>query len=191
MTSEQRSASRVERWRIPHGARMECVNPADKGTESLYPPHWQEFVTAEDHCAAIERLKRELSAIYDAFQIGQSVRTLPILLTNISNARRRSDCLSGVEALFTVPADPDDEESINTCPLRWGAERDEYVRQFKAALTARAGRELAEARADLERALANHSADLSAERASGVPTATNRPGHISSTVWRAPGDRHD
>lgn len=51
--------------------------------------------------------------------------------------------------------------------------------------------ELAEARADLERALANHSADLSAERASGVPTATNRPGHISSTVWRAPGDRHD
>lgn len=77
-TSEQ---SRVERWYLPHGGKMKCRNPKDSPNATLYPEHWDEFVTAEDHRQEIERLQQEL----------EQVRANYALMTAERN-RWRDDC---------------------------------------------------------------------------------------------------
>jgi len=96
---------------------------------------------AAGHCDSRERdlvpSKTDLSALYDAFGIGRDVRTLDVLLVNIENARRRSDCLSAIEReFFTRIAIDEDGEEFDECPLSWGVNSDEYVVQFRQALAA-------------------------------------------------------
>jgi len=80
-----------------------------------------------------------LSKVYDAFMIGSAVRTPAVLLANVENSRRRSDCLSAIEReFFTETVKDEDGEDTEECGLSWGAEPAEYVEQFRAALTARA-----------------------------------------------------
>lgn len=81
--------------------------------------------------------KTDLSKLYDAFGIGRNVRTLDVLLANIENAQRRSECLSAVERkFFTRVAIDEDGEEFDECPLSWGAGPTEYVEQFGQALAA-------------------------------------------------------
>lgn len=79
--------------------------------------------------------KDDLTKVYDAFGIGRDVRTPAVLLANIENARRRSECLSAIEREFFTRAVEDDEgDEHDECPLNWGAEPTEYVQQFRQAL---------------------------------------------------------
>lgn len=79
-----------------------------------------------------------LQRVYDLVGMGALARTPSILLTNLENMKRRSDCLSGIEQLFTyeVPDDDMPDEMTDECDLNWGQGRAEYVETFKAALPA-------------------------------------------------------
>ncbi|WP_069351810.1 hypothetical protein [Burkholderia cenocepacia] len=78
----------------------------------------------------------DLARIYDVFGIGEKERTIGTLLMNIHNVKRRSDCLSGIEQLFTYEVPDDDEpgEMREECNLNWGEDRAEYVETFKEVL---------------------------------------------------------
>ncbi|MFJ3048553.1 hypothetical protein ACIPEN_22190, partial [Herbaspirillum chlorophenolicum] len=87
------------------------------------------------------KASEELRQVYDAFGIGELARTLPILLTNISNATRRSECLWAIEREFFTKEVPVEDwlaeepgDTTEECSLSWGASRAEYVEQFRAAL---------------------------------------------------------
>jgi hypothetical protein len=88
----------------------------------------------------IKRLNERLAgmgAVYAAFGIGSKARTPNVLLVNIQNARRRSECLSAIEhEFFTRTTEDDEGEEMEDCPLSWGVEPEEYVKQFREALTA-------------------------------------------------------
>lgn len=79
-----------------------------------------------------------LSAVYDVFHIGSQACSISTLLVNCRNASRRSDCLSGIEQLFSydVPDEDNPFETVEECDLNWGHEREQYIEAFKAALPA-------------------------------------------------------
>ena len=84
--------------------------------------------------AASSDMSPGLAKVYDAFQIGSAVRTPDVLLANVQNAKRRSDCLSAVEReFFTYVVTDEDGEDIERCDLSWGADPAEYVNQFREA----------------------------------------------------------
>jgi hypothetical protein len=87
--------------------------------------------TLDEQAATLQR-------VYDLVGMGALARTPGILLANLENMKRRSDCLSGIEQLFTyeVPDDDMPDEMTDECDLNWGQGRAEYVETFKAALPA-------------------------------------------------------
>jgi len=91
--------------------------------------------TLDEQAATLQR-------VYDLVGMGALARTPGILLANLENMKRRSDCLSGIEQLFTyeVPDDDMPDEMVDECDLNWGHDRAEYVEAFKAALPAFIGR---------------------------------------------------
>lgn len=74
--------------------------------------------------------------VCDLIGIGALARTESIAMMNISNALRRSDCLSGIENLFSFEIEVDDEEEESNIDdlLNWGQNREQYIETFKAAL---------------------------------------------------------
>jgi hypothetical protein len=83
--------------------------------------------------------KPGLGAVYDVFSIGRAARTEETLLANVENANRRSQCLSAIEREFFTTEAPDEDIpglTVEDCPLSWGAEPEEYVKQFRTALAA-------------------------------------------------------
>lgn len=70
---------------------------------------------------------------YSAFGIGKHARSERTLLANISNAARRSACLSFIEGFLEI-AIPDED---GDCPLNWGDAPKEYLEKFKAVWKAR------------------------------------------------------
>lgn len=79
-----------------------------------------------------------MTRVYEVFGIGANVRDPAVLLVNVLNAKRRSDCLDAIERqFFTSFAEDDEGNTGDQCDLSWGAEPDEYVKQFKIALDAR------------------------------------------------------
>lgn len=80
----------------------------------------------------------DLEAVYAVFHIGEQAHSIQTLLANCVNARRRSDCLSGIELLFTYEAPAEDlpGEMMEECDLNWGHDRTQYVAAFKTALPA-------------------------------------------------------
>jgi hypothetical protein len=98
-------------------------------------------VAAQETQADHEQVRRDLDRVYAAIGIGEQARTIGVLLTNIENAMRRFHCLSAIEGEFftkEVLADDPDEpgDTIEECPLNWGAEPAKYVEQFRGALDA-------------------------------------------------------
>lgn len=104
--------------------------------------------TLDEQAATLQR-------VYDLVGMGALARTPGILLANLENMKRRSDCLSGIEQLFAyeIPDDDMPGEMIDECDLNWGHDRAEYVETFKAALPAFIARnpELAPAQVQAER----------------------------------------
>jgi hypothetical protein len=93
----------------------------------------------EGYHAGVAAASADLNLVYDAFGIGALSRTISVLLENVRNASRRSQCLSAIEREFfttEVPADLPEEEgdTVEECPLSWGAAPTDYVEQFRAAL---------------------------------------------------------
>lgn len=84
----------------------------------------------------VAAFKEQLAAIADVFHIGGEARTLDVIMTNIDNVCRRSDCLSSIEHSFFTELTPsdDEEEPYEECSLNWGATPEEYVEQFRQAL---------------------------------------------------------
>jgi hypothetical protein len=79
-----------------------------------------------------------LQRVYDLVGMGALARTPGILLANLENMKRRADCLSGIEQLFTyqVPDEQNEWEAVDECDLNWGHDRDDYLEAFKAAMPA-------------------------------------------------------
>jgi hypothetical protein len=74
-----------------------------------------------------------LNQIGVAFGIGADARSMSTIMVNISNAVRRSQCLSAIERVLTF-TEIDDGEEVETCPLNWGDDPDTYARKFRAYL---------------------------------------------------------
>ncbi len=76
-----------------------------------------------------------LHDICDLFGIGADARSRDVILTNVQNAKRRSECLNRVEwEFFTTTETDEDGEEYEDCPLNWGANSQEYAEQFRGAL---------------------------------------------------------
>lgn len=98
---------------------------------------WAEDRAKREQQSTAPTSKEDLTAVYDAFGIGSAVRTPAVLLANIENVKRRSECLSAIEReFFTSTIEDDDGEPSDECPLSWGAEPAQYVEQFREALKA-------------------------------------------------------
>lgn len=95
----------------------------------------QSFLSAEG--LSDETTPDDLARLYDVFHIGSKVRNFATLLANVENAARRSDCLSAIEREFTRTVKDEDGEDTEECPLNWGADAEEYIEQFRAALASR------------------------------------------------------
>lgn len=81
-----------------------------------------------------------LDKICDLFGIGSLARSESTILANVCNVIRREKCLSAVEnEFFMVPAEPDedfpDEDPGEECLLGWGRDPEQYVDQFRAAIS--------------------------------------------------------
>jgi hypothetical protein len=90
-------------------------------------------------------LRANIDAIADVFGIGSAARSAGIILANVRNANRRSDCLSAIEReFFTRTGADEDGEQAEECLLNWGADPEEYVEQYRKVQieTATAGQEL-------------------------------------------------
>lgn len=85
----------------------------------------------------------ELVEVYEAFGIGANARDIKTLMVNIRNVRRFAEYLAAIEReFFMVPGEPSDEpedigcEPEDECLLnKWGSTKDEYVEQFRSALS--------------------------------------------------------
>lgn len=82
---------------------------------------------AEEKIEELEKLKDE---VCDLFHIGKLGRESSVILTNIQNASRRSDCLSEIELFFTI-----EDEEWSECPLNWSDNPEDYIKKFIKALT--------------------------------------------------------
>lgn len=116
---------------------------------------WFRVVDRANNVLSIERLAAEsakqgaqpeqaepstLDRIGDLFGIGALARSEGTILANVRNTIRRAECLSAIEhAFFMEPAEPDedfpDEDPGEECMLGWGRDPQQYVEQFRAALT--------------------------------------------------------
>lgn len=97
------------------------------------------LVTAPVPAAADADAQSEtLQRVYDLVGMGELARTPGVLMTNLENMKRRSDCLSGIELLFQyeVPDEDYPGQMSEECDLNWGQSRADYVETFKAALPA-------------------------------------------------------
>jgi hypothetical protein len=72
-----------------------------------------------------------LHQISDAFGIGMEARTPSVILTNVANAHRRSECLSEVENHHMTLQPDDDGEMVEECPLRWSDTRSQYRTRYE------------------------------------------------------------
>ena len=76
----------------------------------------------------VETLEKERDAIADIFSIGSKARSHNVIMTNLGNAKRRSDCLSLIE---TYLSDEDGDSKLN-----WGESPEKYIETFKTATQA-------------------------------------------------------
>lgn len=86
--------------------------------------------------ARIAELEADLSRAYDAFGIGEEARQPVVLMTNIENARRRSNCLSRIESILSAEEVCEDGDIDSVSLLRWGDEPDVYEARFRKVLDA-------------------------------------------------------
>lgn len=81
-------------------------------------------------------------AVCDALHIGSAARSLSTVMMNLSNLKRRAECLSAIERMFfTVTEEGDEEDDFeprDVCLLNWGHDPDDYVKAFGEALATRA-----------------------------------------------------
>ena len=94
--------------------------------------------------ARAKELDALVAGIAEAFHIGSEVLSPSVIMTNIENANRRSDCLSAIEREFFTKTVPDgDGGETEECALNWGHNPEQYVAKF--------GKELAVMTAGLRR----------------------------------------
>ena len=104
-----------------------------------------------------------LTAVYDVFGIGILARTPSALMTCLSNAVRRSRCLSQVERVLSVPTPPEPEDDGvwgEKSLLLWGAEPETYADHFKDALATFSSRGAPPASAEVRNAALEDAAKL-------------------------------
>lgn len=92
---------------------------------------------SDDEVADLIKLRDELS---DLFKIGSACRTAIVIMANVENVHRREKCLTAVEREFFMrPGEPDEDDPEAPiepdCVLNWGAAPDQYVQDFRAALS--------------------------------------------------------
>ena len=75
-----------------------------------------------------------LNSICHSMGIGGKARTKSIILTNIENGSRRSECLGRIENHFTQEIMDEDDQPSEECLLSWGASPDQYLKDFLAAI---------------------------------------------------------
>lgn len=102
----------------------------------------------------VAQAQDDITQIYELFGIGSQARSIQTLMVSLRNTMHFADLLHAVEReFFMVPGEPDDEypgnEPTHDCILNcWGSNVDQYIEQFRAALTA-SGHSAAPAPSDL------------------------------------------
>jgi hypothetical protein len=94
---------------------------------------------ASDLRRRIAHLDKQLNKLFSAYGLDREFHGVDTLIANMQNAARRSDCLSGIEQLFTheIPDEDEPGETIDYCPLNWGDSREDYVIRFQLMMNER------------------------------------------------------
>ena len=93
---------------------------------------WNEKSKLERQLAERNKL---VESICDIFGAGTLVST-DAILTNIQNARRRSECLSRIESYHSTMELDDDGEEYKTSLLNWGESPEQYLDTYKSVIDA-------------------------------------------------------
>lgn len=133
-SQEQEPVAYVTDW---EGSRRLSFHHPKIGavTTPLYkqPPIPPELAELQRENAELKQLINDACAVYG---IGSEAQTRSVLITNMENARRRSECLGAIEReCFTIEV-PDEEFGGMTdeCLLNWWQDPEQYVATFKAEL---------------------------------------------------------
>lgn len=82
-----------------------------------------------------QELRNTLHEISDVFGIGLAARTASTIIASVTNAARRSECLSRIEQIHLV-VEYDDEtgEPAEFSALNWGECPDEYEQRYRSLI---------------------------------------------------------
>lgn len=78
--------------------------------------------------------KSLLNDICCLLKIGGAARKSSVILQNIENAIRRSNCLSRIENHHTIVVLDDDNEEMEEQLLNWGESPEKYIKTYKAVI---------------------------------------------------------
>lgn len=84
--------------------------------------------------ARAEQAEATVSNIADRLGIGSEARTPEEILSSVSNAVRRSACLSEIERYHTVKKEDEDGEEIDEQLLNWGESPERYIKTYKVVV---------------------------------------------------------
>ena len=80
--------------------------------------------------------KELLNDICNRFSIGGKARSRGVVLANVENAFRRSQCLSKIEQHHTITELDDDGEEMENSLLNWGETPEQYIATYRGILGA-------------------------------------------------------
>lgn len=94
------------------------------------------FATQADYWKArAEQAEKLISELADKLGIGSEASAYPeVILSNVSNAVRRSACLSEIERYHTVKKEDEDGEEIDEQLLNWGESPERYIKTYKVVV---------------------------------------------------------
>lgn len=176
---------------IVHAPGLVDLNPG-AGLADL-PVGTYELAQTAAQVAASNPAEAELAQIYDLFGIGSEARSIQTLMVSLRNVLHFTDLLHAVEReFFMVPGEVDDEfpddEPADECLVNcWGSTAEEYIEQFRAAITTMASKpaaasgeadamrfalhNIANYRTDVDSNIAARSMRFYAEQALATPPA--------------------
>lgn len=83
-----------------------------------------------------EAAKELLNDICACFSIGGQARSYSVVMANVKNSKRRSECLSKIEQHHTITKLDDDGEEMEDSLLNWGESPEQYIATYRNILGA-------------------------------------------------------
>ena len=94
--------------------------------------------------ARAELAERTVGQVATVLGIGCEARTPNVIIENVRNAVRRSDCLSRIEAHHTITVTDEYGDEMREELLNWGEQPGQYIETYRAVVSpdAQSGRPL-------------------------------------------------